>query len=419
MAVGIHLLTDRHIKNATKPTRDGGNLWIYPKGNARSWIFRYRLNGRSREMGLGGYPETTLRQARSEAATYREVLAAGRDPIDHRDEKKCAEAIKRAGVPTFTQMAARYIRAHRHGWKNAKHAQQWVRTLKTYARPIIGAKPIDAIVTADILQVLSGLWVAKTETANRLRGRIEKILDFSAAQKLREKDNPARWQGHLNQLLAPKSRVARVIHHPAMPYAEVPNLMAELRMSDCPAAQALSLLILTATRTGEVLGAQWDEIYIADATWIIPGARMKSGIEHRIPLSAAALAILTAQPRLGDNPYIFPGYRYGRPLSDMALLKALRDLGYGVRGTRGHYVPHGFRSSFRDWSGEIARYPRDVCEMALAHAVESQVEAAYRRGDLFDRRRELMDDWAAWCGTDPRAGAAVISFQERRRAATR
>lgn len=419
MAIGIHLLTDRHIKNATKPIRDGGNLWMYPKGNARSWIFRYRLNGRSREMGLGGYPATTLSQARRLAAAYRETLAAGRDPLDARAEQRRVEAVKLTGVLTFTQIAARYIRAHRHDWKSVKHARQWTRTLKTYARPIIGAKPVDTIDANDILKVLSGIWVTKTATAIRLRGRIEKILDFAGANKLRDGPNPARWQGGLQMMLPKMSRKSRVVHHPAMPYGEVPRFMAELNTRTCPPSSALRFLILTAARTGEVLNARWEEINFDEAVWTIPGSRMKAGLPHRVPLSNTALAILSDQQRLAGNPYLFPGHHYGKPMAPTSLLYLMRDMGYGGDRPRGPAVPHGIRSTFRDWAVEVARFHKEVAEKALAHGPDNDTEAAYARGTLFERRMELMDEWAQWCCPDPTAGATVISFQERRSAAAR
>ncbi|MCP4181848.1 MAG: site-specific integrase, partial [Hyphomicrobiales bacterium] len=297
-------------------------------------------------------------------------------------------------VPTFTTCAARYIKAHRGGWRNIKHARQWVSTLKTYARPVIGSKRVDAIDTEDILKVLSPIWSTKTETAKRVQGRIENIMDFAAAHKYRDPLNPARWRGHLDKLLPKPSRVKKVTHHPAMPYTDVPAFMVELSSNGSVSAQALLFLILTATRTSEVLLAQWSEIDLEAAIWIIPATRMKTRQEHRVPLSDAALTILRRLPRIKGNYYIFPGVRYGRPLSNMALLQLMRGMDYGVNCSRGNYVPHGFRSSFRDWSGEVSSFPRDVAEMALAHVIENKVEAAYRRGDLFTKRSKMMQAWA-------------------------
>ncbi|WP_320409089.1 site-specific integrase [Candidatus Thiodiazotropha endoloripes] len=255
-------------------------------------------------------------------------------------------------------------------------------------------KKVDAITTEDILKILQPIWTTKTETAKRVQSRIENILGYAAAHKSRNHLNPACWRGHLDKLLAKPSRVKKVSHHPAMPYSEVPNFMAELTANGSTSKLALQFLILTATRTSEVLQAKWDEIDQDKGVWTIPAERMKARREHRVPLSDAALNILAALTRLEGNPYLFPGSRHGRPLSNMALLQLMRGIGYGVNGNRGDYVPHGFRSSFRDWSGEISSFPRDVAEMALAHAIENKVEAAYRRGDLFTKRRKMMQEWA-------------------------
>jgi len=416
MARTIHRLTDRQIKNAGKPLNDGGNLWIYPTGNARNWIFRFMLQGRAREMGLGAYPDVSLAQARKDAAKYRDILKAGTDPLDHRDAEAAAAALQAAGVPTFTQAAARFIRAHRRGWSNAKHARQWVATLKTYARPVIGSKPVDAITTEDVLKVLSGIWTTKTETAKRVQGRIENILDFAAARKWCDQSNPARWRGHLDMLLPKPTKVAKPVHHPAMDYQDVPGFMVELEDNGSVSALALRFLILTATRTSETLQATWGEVDLDARTWTIPGTRMKAGQTHRVPLSDAAMAVLQVLPRVEGNPYCFPGARAGRPLSNMALLQLMRGMGYGVGGDRGAYVPHGFRSAFRDWSGEVSSFPRDVCEMALAHVVENKVEAAYRRGDLFAKRAAMMQAWSDWC--DRGQGAEIIPLRELRAATT-
>ncbi len=305
----------------------------------------------------------------------------------------------------------RRVRAHRRSWKNAKHARQWVRTLKTYARPVIGTKLVDAISTEDIHKILSSIWMTKTETAKRVQGRIENILDFAAAHKYRDSLNPTRWHGHLDKLLPKPTKVKTVTHHPAMPYTEVPAFMAELSENGSVSAHALRLLILTTTRTSEVLQVQWTEFNTDEGIWIIPAERMKARREHRVPLSNSAIAVLEALPRIEGNPYLFPGARHGRPLSNMALLQLMRGMGYGVSGSRGNYVPHGFRSSFRDWSGEVSSFPRDVAEMALAHSIENKVEAAYRRGDLFVKRRKLMQAWADYLGK-LKAGAEIIPINQ-------
>ena len=262
----------------------------------------------------------------------------------------------------------------------------------------MGSKRVDIIVTEDVLKILTPIWTTKTETAKRVQGRVENILDYAAAHKYRDPLNPARWRGHLDKLLPKPARVKQVTHHPAMPHTEVPAFMAELSDNSSVSALALRFLILTATRTNEVLHAQWQEIDREPAVWAIPADRMKTRREHRVPLSDAAIAVLQALPCLEGNPYLFPGARHGHPLSNMALLLLMRGMGYGASGERGHYVPHGFRSSFRDWSGEVSSFPRDVAEMALAHVIENKVEAAYRRGDLFAKRRKMMQEWADYVG---------------------
>jgi len=391
--MAIHKLTPRKLANAQAGKyEDGGGLrLVVSSAGARKWIFRFSIKGKRREMGLGSFPDVSLADARRKASECRLQAANGVDPIE-------ARRVEPEAVPTFTTCAARFIRTHRRGWKNAKHARQWVSTLKTYARPVIGAKHVDAIDTKDILETLSPIWTSKTETAKRLQGRIENVLDFATAHKYRDAENPARWRGHLDMLLPKPSRVTTVKHHPAMPYSDVPAFMSELSKNSSVSALALQFLILTATRTSEVLKAQRSEINLEAGVWTVPGSRMKGGQDHRVPLPEAALNLLNALPRIEGNPYLFPGTRYGRPLSNMALLQLMRGMGYGVNGARGDSVPHGFRSSFRDWSGEVSSFPRDVAEMALAHAIHNKVEAAYRRGDLFEKRTKMMAAWAAFLG---------------------
>ena len=403
--MAIHKLTPRKVATVgTGKYEDGGGLRLVVSGTgARKWIFRFTIKGKRREMGLGSFPDVGLADARGNASRYRIQVANGIDPIEIR-------RVEPEAVPTFTTCAARFIRSHRLGWKNAKHARQWVSTLKTYAKPVIGSKSVDTINTEDILATLSPIWTNKTETAKRLQGRIENILDFAAAHKYRDATNPARWRGHLDMLLPKPSRVRIVKHHPAMPYTKVPAFMQELSENCSVSALALQFLILTATRTSEVLQAQWSELDLEAAVWTIPGTRMKGKREHRVPLPDAALAIVKSLPRIKGNVHLFPGARYGRPLSNMALLQLMRGMGYGVKGERGDYVPHGFRSSFRDWSGEVSSFPRDVAEMALAHAIKDKVEAAYRRGDLFEKRRNMMQAWATYLVVT-NANAKIIQFE--------
>ena len=340
-------------------------------------------------MGLGSFPDTGLAEARRKAENYRKLAKEGTDPIHARELETQQQA-----TPTFTNCAARYIQSHRRSWRNAKHARQWVSTLKTYARPVIGELPVDEIDTHQILNILSPIWVTKTETAKRVQGRIENVLDFASAHKYRDEANPARWRGHLDKLLPKPSKVQKVAHHPAMPYEQVAAFMGAMQDYNSMSSKALQLLILTATRTSEVLNAEWHEIDLVNATWTIPAKRMKASREHRIPLSHQALLLISNLPNVKGNSFVFPGMKPGRPLSNMSLLQFMRGLGYGPSGDKGNYVPHGFRSSFRDWTGEVTSYPRDVAEMALAHTIENKVEAAYRRGDLFDKRRAMMQDWA-------------------------
>ncbi len=387
--MAIHKLSPRKVETA-RPGKheDGGGLrLVVSPAGARKWVLRYTIDGKRREMGLGSLPSVGLGRARVKAEECRRLASDGIDPIEARQTEP-------EQIPTFTTCAAHHIRAHRRGWKNAKHARQWVSTLKTYARPVIGSKRVDTIATEDILKILSPIWTTKTETAKRVQGRIENVLDYAAAHKYRDPLNPARWRGHLDKLLPKPSRVKKSSHHPAMPHSEVPAFMGELWGNSSISALALRFLVLTATRTGEVLGAHWSEIDLESAIWTVPAARMKARREHRVPLSDAAMAVLGALPRIEGNSYLFPGARHGRSLSNMALLQLMRGMGYGVDGNRGDYVPHGFRSSFRDWSGEVSSFPRDVAEMALAHVIQNKVEAAYRRGDLFAKRRKMMQEWA-------------------------
>ena len=393
--MAIHKLTTRKVETA-KPGKheDGGGLrLVVSPAGSRRWVLRFTLHGRRRGMGLGGFPDVSLAEARSDALKYRKMVRAGEIPIQ-------ARKVEARSVRTFTHYAARYVRDHRHGWKNRKHGRRWLSTLKAYARPIIGKKTVDTITTDDILEILKPLWTTKTETATRVQGRIASILDFAAVH---ERDNPnfdhakwrnpATWRGHLDKLLSKPSKVKKVEHHPAMDYRHAGAFMAELADRDGISALALRFLVLTATRTNEVLGALWEEFDLEAGVWTIPAERMKAEKEHRVPLTAQALAVLEAVPRMAGNPHVFPGTRRGRPLSNVAMLQLMRGMGYGKEGPRQHCVPHGFRSSFRDWAGEVSTFPTHVAEMALAHAIKDKTEAAYRRGDLFEKRRKMMEAW--------------------------
>ena len=389
-------LTSKAVQKLAKEgkkgmTGDGQGLYLQiTAGGSVSWIYRFKLQGKQRYMGLGSYPDVNLALARERAGDHRKLVKNGQDPMDvNAEQEQTSET-----TPTFTSCAARYIQSHRRSWRNAKHARQWVSTLKASARPVIGSMPVDEVTTQDVLKVLSPIWTGKTETAKRVQGRIENVLDYAAAHSYRDSVNPARWRGHLDKLLAKPARLKKVTHHPAMPHDNVASFMAELQSYTSISSKALQFLIFTATRTSEVLRADWLEIDLENETWAIPADRMKARREHRVPLSRQAVELLAQLPKVQGNTHVFPGARYGRPLSNMAMLQLMRGMGYGVGGERGDYVPPGFRSSFRDWTREVTSYPRDVAEMALAHTIENKVEAAYRRGDLFDKRRAMMQDWA-------------------------
>lgn len=400
----IHRLTDRQVKSASKPLGDGGGLWVYPRGNARVWIYRYSVAGKQTEMGLGGYPTVSLAEARQKATEARALRKQGIDPLEHRKQQEATAEATGSGIPTFTQVAAAYIRAHRRSWQNPKHQRQWVSTLKRYARPAIGNLPVDQVSTEHVLGILSPIWQSKTETASRVQGRVESVLDYAAARKWRDPLNPCRWKGHLDSILPSPAKVKRaanggvVRHQPALDYRVVPEFMVDLRKLGSISALALEFAILNASRTSEVIKAQWSEVDLESALWNIPPERMKARRPHRVPLTAPVLAILEAVPRVSGNPYIFPGARQGKPLSNMALLQVMRGLGHGVGGDKSDAVPHGFRSSFRDWCGEVSSFPSNVAEAALAHVIGDKTEAAYMRGDLFEKRRRLMEQWAQWCG---------------------
>lgn len=372
---------------------DGGGLYLQiSKFETRSWVFRYSLAGKAREMGLGPYPDVSLKDAREKAAEGRKLLRDGIDPIERRQAARSTMIAARASALTFEQCAAAYIAAKEHEWKNTKHAQQWRNTLATYANPVIGSMLVSDVEQAHILKILEPIWTTKTETAARLRGRLENVLDWARVRGYRKGDNPAKWAGHLDTLLATPRKVAKVEHHAALPYAEAGAFMADLRKQAGMGARALEFAILTAARSGEVRGATWAEIDLDAAVWTIPGERMKAGKEHRIPLSPAAVDLLRALPR-SEGGLVFPGMKERRPLSDMSLTAVLR------RMKRGDLTAHGFRSTFRDWAGETTAYPREVIEHALAHQLKDKAEAAYARGSLFDKRRLLMAAWAKYCAT--------------------
>ena len=372
---------------------DGGGLYLQvTKGGARTWVYRFMLHGRAREMGLGPLHIVPLAEAREKARECRKLRHEGIDPIEARKAKHAEERLAAATALTFKECAERYIEAHKAGWKNPKHAKQWPSTLETYVHPVFGSLPVQAVNVGLVMKALEPIWQPKPETASRVRGRIEGILDWATARGFRKGGNPARWRGHLDKLLPARGKVQRVQHHPALPYTEMGDFIAVLREQEGVAARALEFLILTATRTGEVIGARWEEFDLEKKVWTVPGERMKAGKEHRVPLSEGAFAIIEMMKaeRVNDHPFVVPGGRPGKPLSNMAMLKLLG------RMDRGELTAHGFRSSFRDWAAECTSFPQEVAEMALAHTVSDKVEAAYRRGDMFQKRRELMEAWARY-----------------------
>ena len=409
-------MTALFVRHINRPGRysDGGNLYLQVRNRIRkvpkcavtkSWIFRYVRHGRQSWMGLGPYPDISLAEARELATAERKKLLRGIDPLT---DKRTAQRAARTAIDntlSFADCAERYVDAQAPGWSNPKHIEQWRSTLKNLAGPFFGHMPVDQVDTALVMRCIEPLWATRTETASRLRGRIESVLDWATVRGYRSGDNPARWRGHLDKLLPRPSKVARVKHHPALPYEEVGLFMQQLREDSGIASRALELTILTAARTSEVVKAEWSEIDLDLKTWTVPAERMKSKREHRVPLSDPAVAVLKAvQGR--SSCYVFPGHKRNTHLSNAAMLKVLRRL----RQT--DITVHGFRSTFRDWCAESTNYSANVAEMALAHTVRDKTEAAYRRGDLFEKRARLMAHWARYC-SQPSKSADIIRIRKR------
>lgn len=394
-------LTARKVETA-KAGRHGDGAGLYlvvsPTG-ARKWVFRFTWRGKVTETGLGAGDTVSLAAARDAAIEARRALANGRNPIEARRAAKAGAA----GKPTFGTIADALIEARAPEWRNAKHRAQWAMTLTRYAASLRGL-PVDEIETADVLAILQPIWQAKPETASRLRGRIEAVLDAAKAQGHRTGENPAAWRGHLAHLL-PKRHTLTRGHHAALPYGELPAFMAALRAREALAALALEFCILTATRSGETLGATWDEVDLEAAVWTIPATRMKTGRAHRVPLSEPTLALLYRLAGARTGAHVFPGQRSGKPLSCMAMTQVLRRMG------RGDLTAHGFRSTFRDWAGNKTSFPREVAEAALAHVIGDKVEQAYRRSDALEKRRKLIAAWARHCR--PGQGGKVLTMQPR------
>jgi integrase len=404
-------LTAALVEKGAKPGRhgDGAGLYLLVRSRqAKFWLFRYTRSGKMREMGLGpakGRTAVSLSAARAKARQLHEAVREGRDPIAERDAEakkaKADAANAEAAAMTFGDVADMYIAAHEVSWRNPKHRQQWRNTLDQYALPVLGEMPVTYVDTSDVMRILEPLWRQKTETASRLRGRVEAVLDYAKARRWRQGENPARWRGHLDQLLPKRSKVQRVAHYNALPWREIGAFMQRLRQNSSVSARCLELLILTATRSGEVRGARWNEIDLEHKVWTIPEQRIKAGREHRVPLSEPAMAVLREMALLGAKGFVFPGLKAASALSDMALTRAVH-----VAGGNGATV-HGFRSTFRDWCAETTNYPRELAEAALAHALRDKTEAAYQRGDLLEKRRRLMADWASFCGRAIVAGEVM------------
>lgn len=372
-------------------------LLVTPTG-AKHWRWKFRLGGKERQASFGSYPDVSLAEAREKMEEARKLVKDGRDPVAERR----AKAQPRARVVTFRELAERYIEGREDDWKNPKHRQQWRNTLATYAYPEIGNMAVNEIETSHVEKLLLPIWREKPETASRVRGRIEMVLSYAKTLRLRTGENPAAWRDNLvNTTLGKRKR--QVSHHAALPWQDIGGFMAKLRDQAGIGARALEFTILTAARSGEVRGAMWREVDVQAATWTVPAGRMKGSREHRVPLSDAALAVLVAMRpfQRDEDSLVFPGSQPGKALSDMTLSAVLRRMG------RGELTVHGFRSTFRDWCAEETACPREVAEAALAHTLRDKVEAAYRRGDLLDKRRKLMADWAAYCGSVQTAGKVV------------
>jgi integrase len=404
----LHKLTQADLRRKDAGLyADGGNLYLQISLNGdnvnRSWIFRFAISGKRREMGLGAVHTIGLKDARAKAADLRKLVHEGRDPIAERNAQKAALAAATAKRVTFDECAASYSRAHSPKW-SAKHSFQWSSAMTRFASPILGKLPVDVIDVGLVVKVLEPIWHERPETASRLRGQIENVLAWASVRGFRQGDNPARWNGHLQELLPSRRDILPVGHFAALPYREVPGLVQTLRDLDGGRERALELLILCASRAGEILGARWDEIDFAERLWVIPASRMKGGKEHRVPLCERAIAILEGMKLCRRNDFVFPGDRREN-MGESPMRELLKRLGYKT-------TVHGLRSSFRDWCGECTNFPREICEAALAHVVGNGVEQAYRRGDALEKRRRLMAAWAEYCSKPIAADAAVTPLRK-------
>jgi len=433
MARPINILVAKQVQTLP-PGRhgDGGGLYLLVRDSgSRFWLFRYKVDGKMREMGLGpasGSGAVTLADARAKAADLMKQVRAKVDPLEARAREAAAkQAEAKAALirgKTFEQVAKAYIASKEAGWRNDKHRAQWGSTLETYAYPTIGEMPVADIEADHVEAILKPIWTTKPETASRVRGRIEMVLDYAHALKWRVGENPARWRGHMANLLPARGKVARVQHHSALPWAEMGDFMAELRKREASSARALEFAILTAARSGEVFGARWCELDLVNKLWTVPGERMKAGRDHKVPLSPAALAVVQAmaivRPK-DDNKgqaFVFPGAKAGSPLSGMSMIVLLRRMNPATETRPARWrdpasgepvTPHGFRSTFRDWVAESTSFAGEIAEAALAHVVGDKVEAAYRRGDLFEKRRKLMEAWAEHCAAVVKPASAKVT----------
>ena len=368
-------------------------LYLYVNDSgARAWVLRTMVGKKRRHMGLGGFPDVPLAQAREKARKAKDEIVQGIDPIAQRKAATSQLQAQQATEKTFRQASEGYLAAHGDTWRNPKHRAQWAATLESYAFPVMGNLMVKDVAQEHVLSALEPIWKTKNETASRVRGRIESVLDWATVRKYRSGENPARWKGHLDMLLPAPSKVQKVEHHRALPMDDMPKFMSLLREREGTAARALEFAILCAARSGEVRGAKWSEVDLEAGVWTVPAERMKAGKQQRVPLSESAIRILSTQPRHQGNELVFPAPRGGQ-LSDMSMTAVMRRMEVDA-------VPHGFRSTFRDWARERTSFPRDLAEQALAHALDNKVEAAYRRGDALDKRREMMEAWDKFCAHD-------------------
>ncbi len=404
----LNRLNALSVQRATRPglLMDGGGLGLQiSREGSKSWIFRFSLNKKTRTMGLGPINTISLASARELAFECRKQVKSGIDPIEARQRSRANSVAENLKIITFDQCAEAYISAHRVSWRNIKHGDQWTNTLKTYASPVIGRLPVQVVDTSLVMRILEPIWSTKNETASRVRSRIELVLAWATVRGYRSGQNPAIWRNHLDKLLPARARVQKVRHFAALPFEEIGEFMAKLRKEDGTGARALEFMILTASRTSETLKARMQEFNFDESIWTIPSERMKTGVEHRVPLSPRALAIALEMRAQVEGEFLFSGARKKRPLSNMALLKVIRRIGYKVTG-------HGFRSTFRDWAAERTNFSHEVCEQALAHTIRNKVESAYRRGDLLLKRQVLMTEWAKYCETSQQNVAQIISLTQ-------